>query len=389
MAHLEILTADSRETLGTLAGPWDTLWRATPDANPSARAAALAQWLAYFQPDDRCRLCLVVAEGVPVLGLPLVERRGRWGLATADLPTNAWTTGGRLLFDPTGPLDRAATRLVSELDRGPWSRLTLESVEPEQPGWQALGAAWDRAGWLRHAEERFSIGLVDTAGSWDDYWASRSRNHRRDLKRKESRLTQAGLVEFHRPRVTSPDELVPRLQTVFEVEDRGWKGRATTSVLRHREAWDYYVLWAGLLAGAGELDLSWLTLDGRAIATQFGWRTGGCYWCLKIGYDEAFAEFSPGQLLMARVVADCFADSECRLVNFTGPLIDATARWATGGYSLARWQIARPSPLGRAWIGWRRLRQLVRDRRRLGHSAAPSVTPCPQQPTSEQSPAGL
>lgn len=343
--------------LAPLATAWDALWQRTASAAPTSRFAAWKLLTEHFS-EPRSHAAWIVWHGdEPVLALPLARRTGPLRLPVVDLPTNAWTTGTRLLYDPAADLESAARVLVGALALHRQPLWMLDSVEPDQPGWQALGRAWQQAGWRCQQRTRYFTGLIDTSTSWSDYLASRSRSMRRDLKRKEARLAGAGAIAFHRPRQVASGDVPGLVERLLAVEDRGWKGAAGSSVARCPGALAYFHALAQLLAYTNEWDASWLELDGTAIASQFGFRHQGTYWCLKIGYDERFAEFSPGLLLMSRVVQSSCEDAQCRRIHLVGPLIEATGRWATSTLPIDRWVLAGPG-LGaqmlfafRQWLG--------------------------------------
>jgi CelD/BcsL family acetyltransferase involved in cellulose biosynthesis len=82
--------------------------------------------------------------------------------------------------------------------------------------------------------------------------------------------------------------------------------------------------------------LSFLDLDDRAIAFEYGWLSKGVYHSLKVGFDEAYARLSPGQLLRCLMLKRFFAEGEVSIVDYLGPLSDATGKWATRAYPVSR-----------------------------------------------------
>jgi CelD/BcsL family acetyltransferase involved in cellulose biosynthesis len=59
-------------------------------------------------------------------------------------------------------------------------------------------------------------------------------------------------------------------------------------------------------AAAGSLRVSFLTIDGTAVAFLMGVEYARRTWVLKIGFDEAFAHCSPGILLMHEAIRRAF-----------------------------------------------------------------------------------
>src|SRR5207253_356931 len=106
-------------------------------------------------------------------------------------------------------------------------------------------------------------------------------------------------------RVLHGDGAVAEWPTMVRIENAGWKGEAGSS-LRHvsDEYRRYYAGFLALLAKRGDLSLYFLDLNGAAIAGVFGYREGDVFHWFKTGYDEAFAEYSPSNLLLLAIIDD-------------------------------------------------------------------------------------
>jgi hypothetical protein len=124
-----------------------------------------------------------------------------------------------------------------------------------------------------------------------------SSRRRQDLRRARRRAEELGAVavEVHEP---TPSEVDGLLDVAFSVEARSWKGRDGTSLAQDELRARFYRTYCRDAAAAGTLRIALLTLDGLPAATQIAIERDEALWLLKIGYDEAFASCSPGQLLM-------------------------------------------------------------------------------------------
>jgi CelD/BcsL family acetyltransferase involved in cellulose biosynthesis len=83
---------------------------------------------------------------------------------------------------------------------------------------------------------------------------------------------------------------------------------------------------ARLAAAEGRLALWFLRLDGRPIGFQYGLEHAGRYLLLKPAYEEAFADCSPGQLLVEDVLRDCIARG-LHEFDFLGPNMPWKRDW--------------------------------------------------------------
>ncbi len=144
------------------------------------------------------------------------------------------------------------------------------------------------------------VDQVELDGDWPAYFAERSRNLRRHLRRVQSKTAAAGRLELQVLERLSPAAVARWLRTGLEIEDRGWKGAAGTSVLKTPGMFEFYLEQARRAASWGQLRLVFLELDGVPIAFEYGWLAKGVYFSPKVAYDEQYAAISPGQLLRAR-----------------------------------------------------------------------------------------
>ncbi|HTU27226.1 MAG TPA: GNAT family N-acetyltransferase [Pirellulales bacterium] len=402
--RIEILRsiADLRQA----AGAWDDLWQRSSCANPSARAEPLAAYLEHFAPRARLGTVVVHGGGQAVAALPLLAERS-WTCEVGQMPGNCWSSGGALLLDFSADPRPALDALVDGLRRLGWPLLRLDAVMPTTLAWQGFGAALSRAGIRPITRPRCRVDQIEVSGDWPSYLAGRGYNLRRQIRRLISRTNgEATLRIFDR---LSPDELATWLRRGFAVEDQGWKGRAGSSVLRNPAIFEFYLRQAEHFGAANEMRLVFLEYHGRPIAFEYGWQGKGTYFPLKVGYDEAVRQFSPGQLLRAMLVEQCFTEllrlappssglaplaSPCgqrsldrgltRHIDFLGPSSRATHEFATSDYPVARWYV----PLRRsAALALRAYETLSPLASRLRRASPVGEIPAPAGQTDAEAPA--
>ena len=121
-------------------------------------------------------------------------------------------------------------------------------------------------------------------------------HHRRDFQRLERKLGRMGRLEFTESR--HPDDVRRRTEEFLSLEASGWKGRKRTAMAidRFRAAFAREALYC--LAERDMCRLHTLDLDGRAIASLVVMRESGVAYTWKTAFDESYAKFSPGTLLM-------------------------------------------------------------------------------------------
>lgn len=324
------------------AADWNDLWQRSQCSWPTMRAEPLAQWCNTFCPRAKLQLLIAEHDGQWTAALPLyVDRVGP--LAAARLPGGDLCSVGDLLFDESlarGEAEAAARLLVDAVRDSNASLARFDAIFPESSRWRRFLAAAEQRGLAQVGRQRGVTGVVDLRGNWDDYFAARSRNFRRQMRVASKRAESEGTLALKLVSDASPADLPDLLRQGFEVEDRSWKADAGTSTLRTAGALEYFRSQAALLLQSGQLLLAFLMLDHQAIAFEYGWQSKGIYHSLKVGYDDAFARLSPGQLLRCLMLEQFFADRSIHRVDYLGPLSEATAKWSTSTYPVSRLYLA-------------------------------------------------
>ena len=349
--------------LRSLAMAWDDLWRRSEVRSPLARAETVASWIERFAPAARFECLAVEAEGKLAAALPLVGRRLRNLVEIGGLPANSWALCGDLLVDAATDVDAAMDALVAGIAKLDWPAVWLEPVAYESPRWQAFVAAVRRRGLAVAPLFVDVVGQVDVQGSWSSYQERWTRNHRRHIRKADRRATTTGRLSLEVCTAFEPGRVADLLRRGCDIENRSWKGEAGTSILRAPGMFDWFVKQAEQLADWGQLQLTFLQLDGRPIAFEYGYRAKATYFSHKVGYDPAYAHLSPGQLLRQRMLERFFAERQVRCVDFWGPLSDATAKWATHCYRVGRLVVAPDRLFSQLAVrGYRTLRPWLRTR---------------------------
>jgi CelD/BcsL family acetyltransferase involved in cellulose biosynthesis len=348
--------------LRAAAAAWDDLWQRSDVSPPLVRAELLAQWVEQFAPRADFHALVVADESRWIAALPLVSCRAGGLIPTAGLPCNPWAACGDLLCDATAiENDAAMDLLAATVAELPWNLLWLNDATPEAPRWQALLRACDRAGIANVAHQQWSVGRVEINQSWDSYQKQLAKNHRQAMNRAARRLASEGNVQFETLSWIEPANVEPWLREAFEVENLGWKGESSSSVLRTPGMFDFFATAAEQLARWGQLETAALRLDGRMLAFMFGYRARHVCFAHKISYDPSFSAFSPGQLLFYHLLERFHADGETRALDFMGPMSQSLSRWRPTTYGVGRVAIAPRRLLGRTAMFayknvWRRLR---------------------------------
>jgi CelD/BcsL family acetyltransferase involved in cellulose biosynthesis len=251
--------------------------------------------------------------------LHLVTARDDSGAAVAILPFYlARPRPLRVLrFVGHGPADRLVPVCAPE-DRGLAAAALRGALDERIGGWHVAVA--DRLpgeeGWPDLLGERVlrtepSPVLVTEGRDWDAFLASRSKNFREQVRRRERKLGKAHELSYRLTR--DPEELERDYATLVRLHHARWGG-GSSSFAGEREA--LHLDFARAALERGWLRLWTLELDGRAAAAWLGFRFGGAEWYYQAGRDPELEREAVGFVLMAHTVREALNDgvSEYRLL---------------------------------------------------------------------------
>jgi CelD/BcsL family acetyltransferase involved in cellulose biosynthesis len=149
-------------------------------------------------------------------------------------------------------------------------------------------------------------------GRFEDFLAGRSKNFRKNYRRRQRELYAAvGAVQIER--ICAVEQVAEFLDAIEEVYPKTWQARTFTP--RQRNSADerrFYEQAARL----GWLKSYVLRCDGRPVAFEIGFQYGGMFFCQESGYDQAWQGLAPGTVLVHSLVEDLFTHDQPRVVDF-------------------------------------------------------------------------
>jgi CelD/BcsL family acetyltransferase involved in cellulose biosynthesis len=174
-----------------------------------------------------------------------------------------------------------------------WDRLELRGVPADSPVARRLPELARRQGYRGYVRD---VGR----SPWFDVRGIEHRIHRKfrgDMRRLERQL---GGVELER--IATFDR--GAFRDLLRLEACGWKGEAGSAIGCDAKLVAFYSAVGRVFARRGQLTLAFLRARGKRIAGCFALEDGSTFHLLKIAYDEEFAHFGPGQLLVRETAAD-------------------------------------------------------------------------------------
>lgn len=237
----------------------------------------------------------------PVVVTP--SRRRLLGLAAVTGMENAHSAGYEwLLAADVHAAECAASEISAAMVEMTGGRgiISWRNARQESPSTRTALAALDAVGlrvvWRHQRPHR----VIHFPQGVEAFLASSSANMRARLRKSGRRLEQVGAVHFRE--VSGAVDLRDRLGAAWELEARGWKGRAGTSVNQDDRIRRFYDSLAVSLVSEHRFALFELACGDRLVAFFYGLVEGSRLFGLKFGYDAAFARASPGHAIILRIM---------------------------------------------------------------------------------------
>lgn len=187
--------------------------------------------------------------------------------------------------------------------------------------------------------------FIDTTVEYTSFVSGLSKNFRRSLKRARQYLDKLSGVEFSFTQNGSA--LEERLDTFMNVEASGWKGAqgSGTAIKLNQNLGCFYRTLTSKLSAFDNVSINTLNADGKCIAAQFCILLDNTAYIVKIGYDESYKRYAPGNLLLDFFVKKCIED--CTIMNIN-LLTDAEwhVDWKPYSYDKSTLYIFNATPPG-------------------------------------------
>jgi CelD/BcsL family acetyltransferase involved in cellulose biosynthesis len=271
--------------------------------------------------------------GAPIETLALRRRGVLAGIAPLGTDFRAGVArlqplGVRALHEPSGLLYRDADALEA------LCKALIDERKPfilqRMPFADALRVALARAAKRRGLLYEIATPGAPTVNFAGDgnvaaFEARLSSRRRQDYRRARRGLERLGLVTFDL-RVPSAGSVAAELEEAMLIEASSWKSRDGSTLLHTGRLRAFFHEYARRMAASGHLRIAFLRVDGIGIAMQLIVEHASRLWVYKVGYDEKWAEHSPGVQLMWDVMRYA-CESRMAGVELLGKVEDWLTIW--------------------------------------------------------------
>jgi CelD/BcsL family acetyltransferase involved in cellulose biosynthesis len=280
---------------------WDEL--AVAVGEPFCAPAWMLAWWSSAAPAGAALRVAVAADDNAVVGLaPLYAEhasgidRYRFIGSDASLRTQLLARSDR-----EAEAGSALAEALASLDP-PMDLLVWDGVPAASPWRDQLAESWPggRARFIREIAR--AAPQVTLTGSYDDWFASKSKNFREQMRRRRRNIEKLGATF----RMSDAATLDQDLRSFGELHLARWSTRGGSGVLTPAVE-EMLPRVAGDLLGAGRFRLWCLDVDGTTISSHLFLSAGGrtSYWLG--GFDEAYAEHQPALQVLLVAIEHSFA----------------------------------------------------------------------------------
>lgn len=189
--------------------------------------------------------------------------------------------------------------LLKCLEEQDYRTLRLDSLRYDSPTLEHLPDMARNQGYSVEIEEEDVTSGIELPGTWDDYLMVLNKKDRHELRRKLRRMDAQTDWKWYS--VTDPAQATERLGEFISLmrQSRPDKDEFMTP---EREGFFHNV--TQRMAELGQLQLYFLEMEGKAVATSLCFDYSGSRLLYNSGYDPEYAYYSVGLLLNAMCLKD-------------------------------------------------------------------------------------
>jgi CelD/BcsL family acetyltransferase involved in cellulose biosynthesis len=302
MNNFVVHEIENEDSWLTLQAKWEEVWQSSPSKLPSGTMQWCAGWWKYLRGQSEA-LVLEVKEGNTAIGfVPLAKKCG-----TALLPIKySLITPG--LFDYQSIIARtghesAVIKVMTEfLSKKQWDCFELKGISWSEEQIESWEKEWMNAGAVpeRSLEDRWVLNLKDIR-AWEQYakiidkrWLQTISRETRRIERKGARFRTAENL----------GEALKVLRVLFELrkEKQGANGVAADPYFK------FHSEFATSLFHKKIIGLYYLECNERVISVLYGFWRDEIFHCYLTAFDESWAKYSPGTVLIAHRVQEAIKE---------------------------------------------------------------------------------
>ncbi len=315
---------------------WNSLLPQTGNATFFHSLDWLEAYWRHYGGNQKLRALIVSAADRPIGILPLVVRQEgtRVGpVRTLTFPLHNWGT----FYGPIGP-NPTATLLAGlnhvRQTRRDWDLFDLRWVDKVGYDFGRTQRVMEFAGFRPREQAFVRAAVVETTGTWEEYWKGRTKKWRHNVRRLERRLAEQGEVTYvrYRPQGEALGDGDPRwdlYDACLQVARKSWQSASTSgTTLCHPSVEPFLRDAHAVAAKTGALDVNLLLLAGSPVAFAYNYHYRGSVFGLRVGFDPDLSAHGPGTVLQRKILEDSFHRGD-HLYDMGAGSLDYKRNWQT------------------------------------------------------------
>ena len=168
---------------------------------------------------------------------------------------------------------------------------------------------------------------VTLPASFDDYWNTRGKNLRANLRKQRKRLQDDG-VPTRLQASRAPHEMAAAVEDYGRLESAGWKAKDGTAVSAGNDQGRFYRAMLEAFAAMDATCVYRYFIGERLAAMDLCVEGGGCIVVLKTAYDEGIGNgLSPALLMREEATRDIIEARRFERIEFYGRVMEWHLRW--------------------------------------------------------------
>ena len=164
-------------------------------------------------------------------------------------------------------------------------------------------------GCIPKIEEHWRMSIPD---SIDEFYAARSRGHRRNLRQAISKFEKKYPNDNDFVKYTGVDDVPEFVEIAADISTKTYQGALGAGIANNRQT----VSLESEAAKHGWFDGNVLYACEEPCAFQLALRYGSVYYMVNIGYDPAVGSYKPGTVLFLRILESICKDPSINMLDF-------------------------------------------------------------------------
>ncbi len=208
---------------------------------------------------------------------------------------------------------QVAAAVADELtaNRDDWNRIDLGAVDANDATSAELVKAFEERDCLVSRHPADACWLLEVPATWDEYLASISKSHRKQLRQLERRVLDSGRARWHQ--VASEGELATGWEILVDLHQRRRKSLGEPGCFASRQFHDFHREVTQRLLARRQLRMSWLALDGSPAAAEYHVADSSVTYAYQGGVDPDRLAEEPGRLSTILCLRAAIAEGHSRM----------------------------------------------------------------------------